>query len=196
MDDANLKRIDFVEHYARESADALRAFFEGNASRVVAVADALSDCLRGGGKILLFGNGGSAADAQHLAAEFAGRYLKDRAPLAAVALTTDSSNLTAISNDFGFDRVFERQVRALAREGDAAIGISTSGTSPNVIKALEAARDLKAVTIGFAGRDGGKMATCCDHLFIVEHQSTPIIQQAQITLGHVLCHLVEEALFP
>lgn len=190
MDDT---RTDDVRRFAARSAEVLRAFFDACAPEVVRVADLVSLSLASGGKVLLFGNGGSAADAQHLAAELTGRYLRERAPLAAIALTTDTSALTAIANDYGFERVFERQLRALGRAGDVAIGISTSGNSPNVIAALEAAREIGMTTIGLSGRGGGRMAALCDVCFVVPSDETPIIQQAHITLGHLICDLVEQA---
>ncbi|MBZ0271842.1 D-sedoheptulose 7-phosphate isomerase [bacterium] len=185
-----------IRAYAHESAGALSAYFDAHARDVARVAEAMADSLAAGGRVLFFGNGGSAADAQHLAAELTGRYLRDRAPLSGIALTTDTSALTAIGNDYGFDEVFERQVRALGRKGDVAIGISTSGNSPNVLKALASARAIGMITVGLAGRDGGQMKDACDHLLVVPRKETPIIQQVHITIGHLLCQLVEDALFP
>ncbi|MCC6159041.1 MAG: D-sedoheptulose 7-phosphate isomerase [Deltaproteobacteria bacterium] len=182
-----------MRRFAARSADVSRAFFDACAPDVVRVADLVVASLTSGGKVLLFGNGGSAADAQHLAAELTGRYLRERAPIAAIALTTDTSALTAIANDYGFERVFERQLRALGRAGDVAVGISTSGNSPNVIAAFEAARDIDMKTIGLSGRGGGRMAALCDMCFVVPSDETPIIQQAHITLGHLICGLVEQA---
>ena len=196
MEAADRLRLEEIRKYARESQGAIKVFFDSHSGKILQIADLLAACLRAGGKIVLFGNGGSAADAQHLAAEFSGRYLTNRKPLAAIALTTDTSSLTAIGNDFGFERVYERQVLALVRKGDVAVGISTSGASENVLRGLAAAKALGAATIGFAGRDGGRMGEVSDHLFVVAHESTPIIQQVHITLGHVLCGLVEKALFP
>ena len=190
MDDT---RADEVRRFAARSAEVSRAFFEACAADVVRAADLVSLSLTSGGKMLLFGNGGSAADAQHLAAELTGRYLRERAPLAAIALTTDTSALTAIANDYGFERVFERQLRALGRAGDVALGISTSGNSPNVIAALEAARELGLSTVGLSGRGGGRMMALCDICFVVPSDETPIIQQAHITLGHLICDLVEQS---
>lgn len=151
------------------------------------------DCLEGGGKVLFFGNGGSAADAQHLAAELVVRYRVDRPAMAAIALTTDSSILTACANDFSFDDVFARQVAALGRPGDVAIGISTSGNSPNVVKALEAAKALGMVAAGLSGRDGGRMAGLCDPLLVVPSEVTARIQEMHILIGHSLCDLLERA---
>jgi D-sedoheptulose 7-phosphate isomerase len=149
------------------------------------------ESLKNGGKILLCGNGGSAGDAQHIAAELTGRYKKERKALAAIALTTDTSALTAIGNDYGFDRVFERQVEALSQKGDVVIGISTSGQSQNVILALQKARLIGAKTIGFSGKDGGKIKELCDITLISPSFDTPRIQEIHIFLGHTLCQLIE-----
>ena len=150
--------------------------------------------LRQGRKLLLMGNGGSAADCQHLAAEFTGRFQHERAPLAAIALTTDTSALTCISNDYGFEEVFARQLAGLGQPGDCAIGISTSGRSPNVLRALERARTLGLTTIGLAGRDGGDMRALCDLCLVVPHADTARIQEAHIFIGHSWCAMVEQAL--
>ena len=147
--------------------------------------------IKGGGKILFFGNGGSAADAQHLATELTVRYKKDRAPIAAIALTTDSSALTAIGNDFGFERLFERQIEALARAGDVAIGITTSGKSENVIRALRAARKMGVVAAALSGGDGGRLPGLADPLLIVPSKTTARIQEMHITLGQMLCGALE-----
>jgi D-sedoheptulose 7-phosphate isomerase len=159
-----------------------------------AIADRIARVLRDGGKLLIAGNGGSAADAQHVAAEFLSRFGFDRAPLPAIALTTDTSVLTAIGNDYGFERVFERQVRALGRKGDAFIAISTSGRSPNVIVALQAARAIGVTTIGFCG-SGGEMRPLCDLILAVPSEQTALIQQIHITAFHAICGIVERELF-
>jgi D-sedoheptulose 7-phosphate isomerase len=150
--------------------------------------------LRSGGKLLLFGNGGSAADAQHLAAEFTIRFVKSRCALAAIALTTDSSALTACGNDLGFDQVFSRQIEALGRPGDVAIAISTSGNSPNVITALERAKTQGLTAAALSGKDGGKLRGIADPLVIVPSQDTARIQEMHILLGHILCAKVEHQL--
>jgi D-sedoheptulose 7-phosphate isomerase len=168
----------------------------GEVQPIVAAAAAIVAALNGGGKLLVLGNGGSAADAQHIAGEFLSRLYYDRSPTAAIALTTDSSVLTAIGNDYGYERVFERQVRGLGRPGDVLIAISTSGRSPNILAALRAAREGGLVVIGFTGRDGGDMASLCDVCLRAPSRDTPIIQQLHITAGHILCALVEERLFP
>ena len=147
--------------------------------------------LNNSGKILLFGNGGSAADAQHIAAELVGRYKLERKGFPAIALTTDTSVLTSIGNDYGYHRIFDRQVEALANEGDIVIGISTSGSSANVISALKLAKDLGCKAIGFSARDGGEMNTLCDVNLVVPAQDTPRIQEMHIVIGHTMCHLIE-----
>jgi D-sedoheptulose 7-phosphate isomerase len=158
------------------------------------IAQAITLSMRGGGKLLIAGNGGSAADAQHLAAEFLSRYLIDRRPLPALALTTDTSVLTAVGNDYGFDHVFERQVRGLGRPGDVFLAISTSGRSPNVLRALEAARDLGLVSVGFSGAADTGMRALCRHFLAVASQETAIVQQIHMVAGHAICALVERAM--
>ncbi|SVA69990.1 uncharacterized protein METZ01_LOCUS122844 [marine metagenome] len=149
------------------------------------------DSLKNGNKILIIGNGGSAADAQHIAAELVGRYKTERKGLSAIALTTDTSAITSIANDYGYLHVFDRQVEALANEGDVVIGISTGGSSANVISALRLANDLGCKTIGFSGRDGGDFNTLCDVNLIAIAEDTPRIQEMHILIGHTLCHLIE-----
>ncbi len=151
----------------------------------------VSEAIVDGKKLLLFGNGGSAADAQHIAAELTGRYKSERRGLPAIALTTDTSALTAIGNDYGYKEIFKRQVEALANEGDVVIGISTSGNSKNVIKALKKAKKLGCKTIGFSGRDGGKMNTVCDINIVVPSDDTPRIQEMHILIGHIICQSVD-----
>ena len=162
---------------------------------VVAAAAKIAASLKNGGKVLFAGNGGSAADAQHIAAEFVGRFINDRAPLAAIALTTDTSALTAIGNDYGFVQVFARQVSALARPGDVLIGISTSGKSPNILAALKAARENKLVTVGFTRSGQTPMSALCDVVVGAPSDETALIQQLHITVGHAICHLVEREMF-
>ncbi len=161
---------------------------------IAAIAQAIEGSLRGGGKLLIAGNGGSAADAQHLAAEFLARFLLDRQPLPAIALTTDTSVLTAVANDYGFEQVFERQVRGLGRAGDVFLGISTSGRSPNVIRALKAARDIGLVTIGFCSAETTEMRALCQYFLAAPSRETAIIQQIHMVAGHAICALVEGAL--
>ncbi len=150
------------------------------------------DSLKNGNKILIFGNGGSAADAQHIAAELVGRYKTERKGIPAIALTTDTSTITAIANDYGYLHVFNRQVEALANEGDVVIGISTGGGSANVISALRLANDLGCKTIGFSGRDGGEFNALCDVNLVAIAEYTPRIQEMHILFGHILCHLIEQ----
>jgi D-sedoheptulose 7-phosphate isomerase len=165
-----------------------------NVGPVIRVARVIERCLRAGGKVMFCGNGGSAADAQHLAAELMGRFLADRAPLASVALTVDTSALTAIGNDYGFENVFARQVRGLGRPGDVLVGISTSGSSANVVAAFEAAHEIGIETIALTGGGGGKMALIARHLINAPSLSTPRIQELHIAIGHTICELVEDAL--
>ena len=160
------------------------------------IAEATASAIGGGRKLLLAGNGGSAADAQHLAGEMLSRLNYDRAPAAALALTTDTSVLTAIGNDYGYDRLFERQILGLGRPGDVFIGISTSGRSPNILRALEAAREQRIITVGFTGRTGGEMPLRCDLCLRAPSDSTPLIQQIHIAVGHIVCALVETRLYP
>jgi len=154
----------------------------------------LIETLRNGNKVLLCGNGGSAADAQHIAAELTGRYKTERRGLAGIALTTDTSALTAIANDYGYNRIFDRQVEALVREGDLVIGISTSGESLNIISALLLARDMGAKTLGLTGKGGGKMNYVCDLNLVIPSDNTPRIQEMHILIGHTLCQAVDDAL--
>ncbi len=161
---------------------------------IAEIAQAIEGSLRDGGKLLIAGNGGSAADAQHLAAEFLSRFLVDRGPWPAIALTTDTSVLTAVGNDYGFEHVFERQVRGLGRPGDVFLAISTSGRSPNVLRALQTARDLGLVTIGFSGAAETGMGALCRHFLAVQSQETAVVQQIHMVAGHAICALVERAL--
>jgi D-sedoheptulose 7-phosphate isomerase len=159
-----------------------------------AAAAAITASLRQDGKVLVFGNGGSAADAQHMAAELVGRFARERRGYAAIALTTDASVVTSLSNDYGYDRVFERQIEALGRPGDVAIGITTSGGSANVVRALEAARGRKLTTIALTGRDGGAAGRTADLHINVPSDSTPRVQEVHMTLLHIICDLVEREL--
>lgn len=161
---------------------------------IEAVGQAMTRCLRDGGKVLWMGNGGSAADSQHLAAELVGRFERERRGLASLALTTDSSVLTALGNDYGYELIFERQVEALCRPGDVLVGLSTSGNSPNVVAALQLGARLGAVTVGLSGRDGGRIAEVAVHCITVPSTRTARIQEAHILIGHLLCEQVETAL--
>ncbi len=189
---------DFVADYLAQSQSALRHYVAdaGQLALLDRMADAVVQAVRGGGKLLIAGNGGSAGDAQHIAAEFTGRMLYDRAPLAAIALHADTSALTAVGNDYGFVHVFERQVQALARPGDVVLGLSTSGRSDNVLRALAAGRAIGLVTMGFTGAGGGAMAAHADLLLRAPSELTPIIQQIHMVAGHLLCALVERAIHP
>ena len=185
-----------LEAIFRESASVKLAVAASEADTIVAAARASAEGLRRGGKLLLFGNGGSAADAQHLAAEFVNRLSRERPALSALALTTDSSALTAIANDREFGEVFARQVEALGRPGDVALAISTSGNSPSVIRGAQAARRLGLTVVGLTGESGGRMAGEVDLLIRVPSRSVQRIQEAHITIGHALCELIETLLFP
>ena len=168
---------------------------DGLLSKVEDAAGACVQCVRLGGKVLLAGNGGSAADAQHIAGEFVSRFAFDRPGMAAVALTTDTSILTAIGNDYGYEKIFARQIHAIGRAGDVFIGYSTSGKSPNVLEAFRVARDVGLICIGFTGNRGGAMRELCHHLLEVPSAETPKIQEGHLVLGHILCGLVEDDIF-
>ncbi len=190
---------DFVDAYLTETVGVLTTFRDAPEFRAVMdqMAETITTSLRQGGKLLVCGNGGSAGDAQHIAGEFISRLMYDRAPLAAIALTTDTSVLTATGNDYGYEFVFERQVLGLGRPGDVLLGISTSGTSPNVIKAFEAAKGLGVTCLGFSGsRPNTPMHALCDTLLAAPSTKTAIIQQVHIVAAHVVCALVERAMFP
>ena len=179
----------------KESIDVKSISIKNNADHIVKSADMLAECITTGHKILIFGNGGSAADAQHIAAEFVNRFKIERPPLAAIALTCDTSIITSIGNDYDFDEIFSKQIKALGNKDDIAIGISTSGNSKNVIKAINAAKKIGLLTIGMTGR-GGKLASCADLVLNVESDVTARIQETHITMGHILCDLVDRILFP
>lgn len=164
-------------------------------STLESVAQVCIDCLKRGGKILLAGNGGSAADAQHIAGEFVSRFAFDRPGLPAIALTTDTSILTAIGNDYGYEKLFSRQVQAHGNEGDVFIGYSTSGRSPNILLAFEESRRRKMVNVGLTGNRGGPMRELCDYLLEVPSSDTPKIQEGHLVLGHIICGLIENAIF-
>jgi D-sedoheptulose 7-phosphate isomerase len=186
-----------VEYFRRSRETLERAANDRELlTALLAIAERITGALRAGGKIMLAGNGGSAADAQHIAAELIGRFAIDRAPLAAIALTTDTSALTAIGNDYSFDQVFERQLRGLGRKGDVFLAISTSGGSRNILAALKAARELGIVTVGFTGGKGSQMRTLCDLMLVAPSDETALIQQIHITAAHAICGLVERELFP
>jgi len=188
---------DILDYLVR-SRDTLQAAIDDPtfAAAIGDIVEVTAGAISNGRKLLLAGNGGSAADAQHLAGEIVSRMNYDRAPAAALALTTDTSILTAIANDYGYERLFERQILGLGCPGDIFIAISTSGRSPNILRAIDAARERRIVTIGFTGRTGGEMPSRCDLCLRAPSDSTPLIQQIHITAGHIICGLVEERLFP
>jgi len=177
---------EFNEH--KEVLEATKALIP----TIKEVSKVIANALKNGNKVLIFGNGGSAADAQHIAAELTGRYKKERIALAAIALTTDTSAITAISNDYGYDRLFERQVEAFCKKGDIVIGISTSGNSKNVIKGLLKAKELNGITISLSGNGGGDMRDISDYNLIVPSNNTPRIQEMHILIGHILCAGVDK----
>ena len=172
----------------------LKLYLQRETALLITIASKITNALRRGKHVYLFGNGGSAADAQHIAGELAGKFYLDRAPLPATALTTNTSVLTSIGNDYGYEDIFSRQVKGLVRKGDVVIGLSTSGKSPNIINGLLAAKELGAVTIVFTGRRG-KLAKMTDLALCIPSKDTPRIQEAHITSGHIICYLIEEALF-
>ncbi len=186
---------DHIVKIFKESSQLKEIFVNENLSRIVRVVEAVTSALKAGNKILLFGNGGSAADAQHIAAEFVNRFIIERPPLPAIALSTDTSVITSIGNDYDFSEIFSKQIRAIGQAGDVAWGISTSGKSPNVIKALEMAKKMGLVTIGFTGRDGGDIARMVDYSLNVSSNSTPRVQEVHITVAHVICEMVDFKLF-
>ncbi len=173
--------------------NVIQKLHETNSDLICLIGEIIIKRLQSGSKLIFMGNGGSASDAQHLSAEFVGRFLKEREPLSAISLSTDTSALTAIGNDYGFDKIFERQINALAKEGDIVIGITTSGNSPNVLKAIEAANNLNCFTIGLTGRDGGKLKDICNETIIVPSNITARIQETHILIGHILCDMVDTA---
>lgn len=198
MDRMAADAIKAINEYLARSRDVLQAAIddEGCGRAIEGAVERIVASLSRGGKVLLVGNGGSAGDAQHIAGEFLCRLNYDRAPIAAVALTTDSSVLTSIGNDYGYEHVFSRQVLGLGREGDVLVAISTSGRSPNVLRAIEAAREKGMAVIGFTGRGGGDMAALCDLCLRAPSDSTALIQQLHIAAAHIVCGMVEERLFP
>lgn len=185
-----------LDDFLADSRQVQARFFEKEQDRILETAAILSERMRRGGKILLFGNGGSAADAQHIAAEFVGRFGPDRPALPALSLSVDPSVVTAVGNDYGFEHIFARQVEAHGRESDVAVGISTSGNSPNVLEALRSASKAGLYTIGLTGETGGKMRGLVDALFCVPSTRTPRIQETHIMIGHFLSELIDRTLYP
>lgn len=186
---------DVISDILDQSISAKKASIEGQMEMLIDTAETMAQCLTSGHKIMIFGNGGSAADAQHIAAEFVNRFRIERPPLAALALTTDTSILTSIGNDYDFDDIFVKQVAALGWPGDMVWGISTSGNSKNVIKALEYAGEKGMLTLGMGGR-GGRIVDLCERVLTVDSDVTARIQECHITMGHILCDLVDRILFP
>lgn len=187
----------YIRKQIADSAATKQAILENDPllEVIVDVAKACVEVYRKGKKTLLAGNGGSAADAQHIAAELVGRYGFDRPSIPSLALTTDTSNLTAIGNDYGYDKVFSRQLEGMAQEGDLFIGISTSGNSQNIVNAFESAKTRGVTTVALVGRDGGKMASMADYTIVVPSNATPRIQESHILIGHILCDIIEKELF-
>ena len=186
---------EIIRQQLLESAEVKKLVAEKLTNEIAEATSWVIDCYRKKGKLILFGNGGSAADAQHLAAEMVGRFKMERAALPAIALNTNTSIMTALGNDYDFDIIFARQLEAITSKGDVVIGISTSGNSPNVLKGIEKAKSLGAKTIGLTGRDGGKLSQIVDLALIIPSADTPRIQEAHITVGHIICDLIEQALF-
>jgi len=183
-----------VKQFLKESGDLKHRVAETLSGEILEAAQTIRDRLASGGKLLLMGNGGSAADSQHIAAELVGRFKKERAAIPAIALTVDSSSLTALGNDYGFEAIFSRQIEALATAKDAVMGISTSGNSQNVIRALNLARNMGAATIGLMGHGGGNMKDCVDICIVVPSDDTARIQEVHITIGHIICEIIEQDL--
>lgn len=179
----------------KESCRVKEDFLNDHLGKLVKVIEVLTTALKAGNKIMIFGNGGSAADAQHIAAEFVNRFIIERPPLPAIALTTDTSVITSIGNDYDFSEIFAKQIRALGQEGDVAWGISTSGNSPNVLKGLEMAKKLGMITLALTGKDGGPISQMADFSLNVSSNSTARIQETHITVGHAICELVDIKLF-
>jgi len=190
--------LSIVESQVRSSINVKTAVLESPEllAQIAQVAAVVTEAYRNNKKTLLAGNGGSAADAQHIAGEFVSRFYFDRPGLPSIALTTDTSVITAIGNDYGYEKLFARQVQALGNEGDVFIGISTSGNSPNVIKALELCKEKGIISVGLTGASGGKMAELCDYCIKVPSGETPRIQEVHILIGHIICAIVEEEIFP
>lgn len=194
--DAGMENLEIVAKSFKESISAKEKFLtKKNISLVASAAEMIAESFKSGGKLLIVGNGGSAADAQHLAAEFVNRFVIERPPLPALALTTDTSTITSIGNDYDFDQSFSKQVRALGRPGDVLLAISTSGNSPNILKAVETAKALDIKVIGLTGKGGGALAKGSDILLDVEAKATARIQEVHITICHILCELVDHMLF-
>ncbi len=186
---------EFIQNRVRDSIRVKEETLKGNIEIISRIAETMIQALKKGNKLIFFGNGGSAADSQHIAAEFIGRFQRERKSLPAIALTTDTSILTALSNDYGFDIVFARQLEGLGRAGDVAIGFSTSGNSKNVIEGIKKAKELGLKTVSLTGCKGGKLASLCDLSLIVASDNTARIQESHICFSHILCELIEDNLY-
>ena len=191
MDDKEILITEYIEN----SIQTKKALLQGNKVTIIRIVDAITDAYHHNNKVIWFGNGGSAADAQHLACELVSRFYFNRKALASIALTTNTSELTAIANDFSFNQVFARQVEALVNPGDVVIGISTSGNSPNVVEGIKKAKQLGAITVAFTGSTGGALIREVDYLINVPSDITPHIQESHIMVGHIICYLVEKEMF-
>ncbi len=188
-------KMDLIKNKLKEHIEVIREISISQEEKIKEISRLIIDCYKNGGKVILFGNGGSAADAQHIAGEFVGKYKLRRKSLPAIALTTNSSVMSAVGNDYGFDRIFERQVEGMVNNKDIVIGISTSGNSENVIKGILKAKEKGVKTIGFTGRKGGRLKEIVDVLLNVPSNETPRIQEAHITVGHIICGTVENEIF-
>lgn len=190
--------IDRIKEAINQSVDVKKAILEDESllQTIQTVSDLMTTCFNKGGKVLFCGNGGSAADAQHLAAEFSGRFYYDRPPLYAEALHVNSSFVTAVANDYNYDEVYARMIRAMGQKGDMLVAISTSGNSENILKAIHAAQKRDMIVVGMTGKTGGKMKSQCDYLLNPPSTDTPRVQESHILIGHIICELVEAAVFP
>ena len=188
------KNLALIRKRIQQSVRVKQRFSEKLLTDVALAAQMIVESYRGGGKLILFGNGGSAADAQHIACELVGRFLKERRPLEAVSLVTNTSTLTSVANDYGYDRVFERQVEAAAKPVDVVVGISTSGDSPGVVRAIKRAKRIGCMTIAMTGQTGGALKGTADILLNIPSKDTPRIQESHILLGHIICELIERAI--
>jgi len=183
-----------IKQQLHESSEINRLIAETLSDRIAEIAVMIADCIKSGGKVIFFGNGGSASDAQHLAGELVGRFRMERNAFPALSLTTNTSIITAVANDYGYDMIFARQVEAFGREIDLIVGISTSGNSPNVVEGIKKAKQIGAKTIGMTGKDGGKIGEMADISLTVPSSDTPRIQEAHIVMGHIICDIVEKLL--
>jgi len=190
-----MDELDIIKSELKASAELKLQLIDTHAALIQKAADIIYNAITNRAKLLLFGNGGSAADAQHIAAEFVNRFRVEREPLPAIALSTDTSIITSIGNDYSFDEVFSKQIVALGNMGDIALGITTSGNSPNILNAFKIARDKGLFTIGLLGKDGGKARTMVDLAIIINHTDTPRIQEAHITIGHIICSVIDRRIF-